>query len=684
MGRLAELNVKIGANIANLEKGFKKAERTMRKRARTFQKLGSSMTQAVTIPVAGFVGRSIQLFDAQAQAIAQVDAGLKSTNGTVGHTSAALQKMASDLQNVSIVGDEDILKNVTAQLLTFTNVTNQEFPRAQQAILDISARMGTDLKSAALQVGKALNDPILGMTALSRSGIQFTDSQKATVKQMVETNRMAEAQGLILKELETQFGGSAQAAAKAGLGPIKQFNNSLGDMMETVGEAVLPTLTALAQKVTTLFSKFNNLSKGTKAFIVKASLVVAAVGPIAWVIGTVISSVGALSGALALLASPVTLVVAAFAALAAGLTFAWKRSERFRGVILGLGKVVKEVVKVIGESMRAFKDGFQAIKDGDFKTAARSFSEALKKANPVKMAFSEGKRFGDAYRSGYEQGLKPVNDDAKNAITDTNKLFATIPSFTPTTPTTPTGGGSSTSDEDDTEKVRTQIPVVEKLGQAWNVTQETITNTKGRINELSTEIAENTNVQLLTMQERLMSFDEVMGRLGESSGVMGQAFAGALDSMAASVDAGASSFGALAKAALSASRKIIGAFIRQGVAGAISKALATIKPPANLAIAAAAGIGAQGIFNKILKSVNIPAFAEGGIVTGPTVALVGEKPGSKGEAIIPLEKLNNFIGGGQNINVSGTFELMGDRLVAMIRQELTNQGRSANRGNFSI
>jgi hypothetical protein len=687
MGRLAELNVKIGANIANLERGFKQAERTMRKRARTFQNLGDSMTKAVTIPVAGFVGRSVQLFDTQAQAIAQVEAGLKSTGATAGFTSLELQKMASDLQNISVIGDEDILKNVTAQLLTFTNVANEQFPRAQKAILDLSTRLGSDLKGAALQVGKALNDPIAGVSALAESGIQFTESQKTTIRTLVETNRTAEAQTMILKELENQFGGSAEAAAKAGLGPIKQFNNSLGDMMETVGGAILPTLTKLAQKVTTVFDKFNNLSKGTKEFIVKASLLVAAIGPVAWGIGAVISSVSALSGALALLASPVTLVVAALAALAAGLTFAWRRSERFRGVMLGLGKVVKEVIKIIAESMQAFKKGFNAIKDGDFKTAAASFGQALTKVNPINLAFNEGQRLADAYRTGYREGLEPLKEDAKDAVLEANNLLSSIQTTAPNITPVPTGGGGTAPSNDldlDTEKVTRQIPAIERLGQVWNVASTSISDTKERITELGNELAENATKKISGFSDQVMGFGEMLDRLGDSSGVLGQAFAGAMGTMAQSVDAGASSFKELAKAALSSARKIIGAFIRQGVAGAISKALSSVPPPFNLALATAAGIGAQGIFNKILKTVNIPAFAEGGIVTGPTVALVGEKPGSKGEAIIPLEKLNNFMGGGKNIHITGSFELMGDRLVAMIRQELKNQGRAANRGGFAF
>ena len=74
-----------------------------------------------------------------------------------------------------------------------------------------------------------------GSPALGRAGIQFSEDQKATIKALVETGDIAKAQGLILDELATQFGGQAEAAAKAGLGFLDQFRNAWGDMQEIVG-----------------------------------------------------------------------------------------------------------------------------------------------------------------------------------------------------------------------------------------------------------------------------------------------------------------------------------------------------------------------------------------------------------------------------------------------------------------
>jgi len=215
MAKLGDLVVRIGADTRGLNKDLGKVQRQMRGMTGNMQKLGRSITQSVTLPLAGMAALSVRAFQNQAKAIAQVEAGLKSTGNVAGKTSAELQKMASDLQKTTLFGDEDILQNATAQLLTFTNITGQQFDRTQKAALDLATRLDGDLKSASIQLGKALNDPVANLSALSRSGIQFSAEQKEVIKSLAETGRLAEAQTIILDELNKQYGGSAEAAALA-------------------------------------------------------------------------------------------------------------------------------------------------------------------------------------------------------------------------------------------------------------------------------------------------------------------------------------------------------------------------------------------------------------------------------------------------------------------------------------
>lgn len=161
----------------------------------------------------------------------QLQAVLASTGGASGQTVESLQKMASAMQDFTTYGDEAI-QVAQGILLTFTKIGGEKFQMATEAVLNVATAMKTDLKSAAIQVGKALNDPVLGITALSRSGITFSEGQKAVVKQLVETGQTAKAQALILKELETQFGGSARAARQTLGGALTSLAGAWGDLFE--------------------------------------------------------------------------------------------------------------------------------------------------------------------------------------------------------------------------------------------------------------------------------------------------------------------------------------------------------------------------------------------------------------------------------------------------------------------
>lgn len=113
----------------------------------------------------------------------QLNAVLKSTRHAAGLTAIELKNMASEMQMLTAFGDEEVL-SMQNILLTFKNIKGDEFKRATMAVLDLSTAMGQDLKSSAIQVGKALNDPKIGLTALQLVGITFSDSQKKLIKDL--------------------------------------------------------------------------------------------------------------------------------------------------------------------------------------------------------------------------------------------------------------------------------------------------------------------------------------------------------------------------------------------------------------------------------------------------------------------------------------------------------------------
>ena len=218
-----------GVTLKNLAKGFK-----------TLALAGGALFAGAAAGAIAFGKQSVELAKEQIRVEAQLAATLESTGQAAGLTAEEIKNMASELQNVTNFGDEATIAGQN-MLLTFTNIGRDVFPRATETMLDLSTAMGQDIKTSAIQLGKALNDPIAGLGALSRVGIQFTQEQKDLVKTLVDTGQTAKAQTLILDELEIQFGGSARAAREADGGMIA-LKNSFGDFQEEIGKAILPTL----------------------------------------------------------------------------------------------------------------------------------------------------------------------------------------------------------------------------------------------------------------------------------------------------------------------------------------------------------------------------------------------------------------------------------------------------------
>jgi hypothetical protein len=180
----------------------------------------------------------------------QTDAVIKSMGLSSQVTGNQIAEMSEKISLATGVDDE-LIQSGQNLLLTFGSLassagdTGGNFDRATQAALDMSVALGTDMNSAAMQVGKALNDPIKGLSTLTRAGIQFTDAQKEQITAMVEAGDVAGAQALMLNELENQFGGSAEAQATAS----DKLGVAWGNLQEMLGEKLLPVVNAFSKWV---------------------------------------------------------------------------------------------------------------------------------------------------------------------------------------------------------------------------------------------------------------------------------------------------------------------------------------------------------------------------------------------------------------------------------------------------
>ena len=180
-------------------------------------------------------------------------AAIKATGGAAGVTAQQMEDLGGAIE-ATTASEQETTQMGQNMLLTFTNIKNgvgkgnDIFNQATLAMVDMGRAMDKtgdpliDLNKTAIQLGKALNDPIKGVTALSKVGVSFDAQQKKQIKTYVEHGQTVKAQKLILNELNKEFGGSAKAFGNSYTGRIERVKHAYGTMQETVASALLPAL----------------------------------------------------------------------------------------------------------------------------------------------------------------------------------------------------------------------------------------------------------------------------------------------------------------------------------------------------------------------------------------------------------------------------------------------------------
>jgi len=225
------------AQAGKMERAWKTSINHLKRHWKAYGVASVAAIYGVTKILSGAINKMkeyVGLSNIQEAAEKDMEAVLKATGNACGYNLDQLKKMASGMQIATKVGDEVTLSGM-AILGTFKKIRGEGFERATMAALDMSQVMKQDLKGSMTMIGKAVNDPITGMSALTRVGVTFTDQQKDMVKQLQKSGDMVGAQNIILKELEGQFGGAAAAAREIFGGAVEAAGNALGDTKEEMG-----------------------------------------------------------------------------------------------------------------------------------------------------------------------------------------------------------------------------------------------------------------------------------------------------------------------------------------------------------------------------------------------------------------------------------------------------------------
>lgn len=164
-------------------------------------------------------------------ATAKTEALLKATGSASGFTAGQLDSMARSVA-LNTLASTNGVRDAQNALLTFKSISGPIFAQTIELGQDMAAVFGGDIKSSTVQLGKALEDPITGLTALRRVGVSFTEQQKDQIKAMVEAGDKANAQKLILSELKTQIGGAGKAEASGVSGAVDTLSQRWDDLLE--------------------------------------------------------------------------------------------------------------------------------------------------------------------------------------------------------------------------------------------------------------------------------------------------------------------------------------------------------------------------------------------------------------------------------------------------------------------
>lgn len=231
--------------------------------------LGGIAAAGIGQKIGEFIGTGIREYSDADAAIAQLNAGMISTGNVANLNVKSMTDLASSIQAYSGQTDDSIMK--TEQILqTFTNIRNvgpdKIFDDTTKAAANMAAKLGGDASSQAIQLGKALNDPVKGMTALRRVGVSFSQQQTDQVKAMVAAGNVMGAQKVILGELSTEFGGAAEAAGKTFPGMLARLKRSFEDLSQSVMGAFIPAVMPALTGIVDLMQKVQE-SSGFKNLI---------------------------------------------------------------------------------------------------------------------------------------------------------------------------------------------------------------------------------------------------------------------------------------------------------------------------------------------------------------------------------------------------------------------------------
>ena len=305
--------------FANVDRELNKLSKSLESVGDRLTNIGKSLSLRLTAPITAFGALAVRNFANAERGLAKLNASLSATGRNGAGVLDTLVAKAAELQKTTIFAGDDILETVSAGLLRFGNISGEVFDRAQKQIVDIASVTGS-LEGATKLVARALATPVEALTLLRREGIVFSESQTEVIKQLIETGRQAEAQGIILDSLNAKYAESAKLVGDSFFGQLQKLKNEFNDFLKIIGQQIGAILQPFILRLTEIFRTLQTLNPE----IVRIGVVL---GALLAVLGPVSLAFGLLTKALILFLNPVTLAITGIIAVTSALDFLAEKFE---------------------------------------------------------------------------------------------------------------------------------------------------------------------------------------------------------------------------------------------------------------------------------------------------------------------------------------------------------------------
>ena len=634
------LRVKILADTQQFGKSLSSVSSKLKSLGSNLTSVGKNLSTRLTLPITILGGAAIKMASDFEESMNKVDVAFKQSSYIVKNFAKTTLTQFGIAQGTALD-----MAALFGDMSTSMGLSTNQAAILSTSLVGLAGDLASFKNMNIEEVTTALNGVFTGETeSLKRLGVvmtqvnllQFAQEQgiKKTWQEMTQAEKVMLRYNYVMKVTANAQGDFSRTSGGAA-NQTRIFQESLKELGTSFGKLILPIFTKIVQKANALIQYFNSLDIETKKIIITAAALGAALPPLIMAFGGLVTAIGVLT-------SPVALVVAGLVALfvASGdimnimrdleitiktaliNSFSWaaEKVELFINTLNRYGAIVKKF----------FQEGF----DADFTDINNQFdllAENIKETGKAERETNtEGARLLKTYGK-YPSTLKQIKDkfiDLKDSLFDfgggtqevkqnLNDVFRVIKPLTVTAKVKDSGIGL------DPEKIKTTSESVKELGDKIK---------KG---------AENTEYWA-----------------GTIGGILADSFTVLLE--------GGDFFGSL----MDALKKLI---IRLAAAAAAAAVLFALTGGLS------AGGSSLGAFKTIFAGIaGIPQFANGGIVSGPTLGLMGEYAGARSnpEVIAPLDKLKAMIGGGsQNVTVGGEFRIQGQDLVVALQRAERNRSR---------